>query len=383
MAYAEDNIEGPISINQLHLDLENPRLPEDAEGKDEEGVLKILYRDFYLSDLAESLNKNGYFREEPLVVIPDPKQLKEKFKGKSTIKFKNIDEFKAYVADPNTNFIVVEGNRRIATIKLLCSGSLRKKLNVTDFPKEVTKERIESFSKVFAIVYLNRSDVFPYLGVRHMVGIEPWEPYAKARYVVKLMDKPYNRDIDDIMIELGDRRADVLKSYLAYKIVEKADELGLPTVEAKRDKFTYLTLSLRNNTVREYIGIGDLNKANLSNPIPKNKYDNLKNYFSLIFGDGNKQKGVITDSRDLNKLWKILDNKKARESLFLNRDFSVAMKMTERDEDILLDAFVIVNYQLKEVILSRISDNKENKEIKDEYSKTLSVIEQINKLLGK
>ncbi len=382
MVFAQ-NIEGPIPIEQLHLDLENPRLPEDAEGKDEERVLKILYRDFYLSDLAESLNKNGYFREEPLVVIPDPKQLKEKFKGKTAIKFNSKEEFETYVADHTTKLIVVEGNRRLATIKLLCSESLRQKLEVKDFPNEVTKQRIESFSKIYAIVYLNRSDVFPYLGVRHMIGIEPWGPYAKARYVVKLMNKPYNRDIQDIMLELGDRRADVLKSYLAYKIVEKADDLELPTAEAKKDKFTYLTLSLRNGIVREYIGVGDLGKADLENPIPKNKYDNLKNYFSLIFGDGDKQKGVISDTRDLNKLWKILDNKKARESLLLNRNFVVSLKMTEKDEEILNDAFVIVNYQLKEVILSRISDNKENKDIMEEYAKTLSIIEQINKLLGK
>ena len=59
-----------MSVDRLFLDSQNPRLPEDAYGKDEEGLLRILYNQFYIDELAESMSRNGYFDEEPLVAVP-------------------------------------------------------------------------------------------------------------------------------------------------------------------------------------------------------------------------------------------------------------------------------------------------------------------------
>ena len=59
-----------IEVEKLHLDGANPRLPEEAQGKPEDRVLEVLYRDFHLDELADSMAQNGYFDEEPLVAIP-------------------------------------------------------------------------------------------------------------------------------------------------------------------------------------------------------------------------------------------------------------------------------------------------------------------------
>ena len=59
-----------LSVESLFLDPENPRLPEKIQGGNEDVLLLSLYEDFDLRELADSLSKNGYFDEEPLVGIP-------------------------------------------------------------------------------------------------------------------------------------------------------------------------------------------------------------------------------------------------------------------------------------------------------------------------
>ena len=50
-----------ISIDRLYLDTENPRFPENIQGKNEDRLLNSLYRGFNLDELAESMCQNGYF----------------------------------------------------------------------------------------------------------------------------------------------------------------------------------------------------------------------------------------------------------------------------------------------------------------------------------
>ena len=59
-----------VPIENIHLDPNNPRLPEEFQNKSQKELLDILYKYFALRELAESMARNGYFEEEPLVVIP-------------------------------------------------------------------------------------------------------------------------------------------------------------------------------------------------------------------------------------------------------------------------------------------------------------------------
>jgi hypothetical protein len=81
------------SIDLLHLDNQNPRLPEEAQGKSEEELLYVLYREFYLDELAVSMGQNGYFDEEPLVAVPN--NLLEDFQDVDP----NSREFWDYIED--------------------------------------------------------------------------------------------------------------------------------------------------------------------------------------------------------------------------------------------------------------------------------------------
>src|SRR4051794_2451457 len=82
------------AVEELLLDEENPRLAKRGAGQID--LLKALYFQESLEELALSFQRNGYFQEEPLVTI----------------------------RGTNGATIVVEGNRRLATLKLLLDPSL-------------------------------------------------------------------------------------------------------------------------------------------------------------------------------------------------------------------------------------------------------------------
>src|SRR5438105_4275885 len=94
-------------IGSLLLDPENPRISVPPKTK-EPDIVKILYETQALDELALSLVRNGYFLEEPVVIVPA-----ENASGK---------------------FVVVEGNRRVATIKILIDPKLRKAVGADEWP---------------------------------------------------------------------------------------------------------------------------------------------------------------------------------------------------------------------------------------------------------
>ena len=77
-----------------------------------------------------------------------PKKLPKKLP--KSLEKTNYDtkEFEDYIKNPSTDFIVVEGNRRLATAKLLTDIELREKLKIKNWP--VISRDVESDSKANA-----------------------------------------------------------------------------------------------------------------------------------------------------------------------------------------------------------------------------------------
>ncbi len=178
-----------LSPDQLLLDSNNPRLPASIQGKTQEDIIYTLYRGFDLEELAVSMAENGYFDEEPLVAIPC--NLPEEFveiAEKSPESLGANDKYRAFITNPATQFTVMEGNRRLSTVKLLLSDDLRKKFRINHWPTLRANIR-EDLKLLPTIIYPVRREVLPYMGVRHITGIKKWEPYAKARYIADMVEQ--------------------------------------------------------------------------------------------------------------------------------------------------------------------------------------------------
>lgn len=366
-----------IDADNLHLDPLNPRLPEDIQGKSEEEINYALYRFFDVDELAYSMAENGYFDEEPLVAIPN--DLPKKFQNLDSNELIGNKEYKTFIQDPETQFTVVEGNRRLSTIKLLLSNELKNKFKIRSLP-EISEEVKTDLSVLPVIVYPNRTEVLPYLGVRHISGIKKWEPYAKARYVAKMVEQGFT--IDDIQKQVGDRNNSARKIYLCYQLIDLAKyEFDLNTEKAE-NFFSYLLLASGQGSIKDYLGIEKrLQDIDLANPIPNEKKQNLKNIFSWLFGEGKEKLPVIKESRDITeKLSPVLRNAAATIYLLNTRDLSEAYERSDGEQD-LLKKYLMKANSLLEKSLGFISRNK-SEDVSDEVQRLKDTVDSIDTLLN-
>jgi hypothetical protein len=292
-----------IPLVNLELDNQNPRLAEEHRGGTQLDILKVLYDDFDLEEIAYSMAENGYFEEEPIVAIP--RNLPKTFKWDTDVAKLQADLEKLLTHDHNIKFTVIEGNRRIATAKLLIDKELRSKMQIKDtaFPKPRDKNVEADVRIIPSIIYDNRKDISPYLGVRHITGILRWEAYAKAKYIAarieeeKAKGRSIEQSIQEIQRKVGDRSDVIKRQYMYYKIFEQA-RVELPELDAAKitSRFSLITVAINSPSIREFIGVPSYKEAKLDKPlVPKNKMQNLETLLTWIFGNGKEP--ILTDSR--------------------------------------------------------------------------------------
>jgi hypothetical protein len=322
-----------IPTERLFFDEENPRLPEEVQGKSQSELLFALVRDFNLAELADSLAQNGYFREEPLVVIPRtlPKGIAHPLKELGNAEQRKLSEI---LLDERTKFTVVEGNRRLAACKILLDAGLRKQFKLSQWPT-LSKGVANELSTLPVIVYVVRSEVVPYLGIRHIVGIQKWESFAKARYVARLVKE--GRTVEEVETSIGDKHGSARKNLICYNLLRQlGDEFDYDTRRAKNN-FSYLILAIGQGTVKRFLGIPSrLAEVDPARPVPKDKLNNLMNLASWMFGDS-KHDPVIRESRDItSSLAHVLDSKEALQCLEATRRLEDAYDLSEGEEKMLL-----------------------------------------------
>jgi ParB-like chromosome segregation protein Spo0J len=116
----------------LELDDANPRLPNGV-AHTQEAMINYIATSTSLEDLMSAISQNGFFSGEPLIAIPGD----------------------------NGKYKVVEGNRRLTSVKLildpyLCEKPSSRLLNIH-------KENVSVFDELPVIVKPRREDVLPIL----------------------------------------------------------------------------------------------------------------------------------------------------------------------------------------------------------------------------
>lgn len=336
-----------ILVDRLHLDLKNPRLAGDGEGKREEDLLKVLYEQYDLTELANSMQKNGYFDEEPLVATPLnlPQEL-----SKVNLKVRDErDKFEEFIDQGDTVFTVVEGNRRLATVKLLLFEESRAYVKVSKSFPAVSPEVADDLKILPVIIYPHRDEVVPYLGVRHILGIEKWDPYAKALYIADLIES--KKSVEEVKEQIGDKRDAVIKSYLSYKILQQAKDEFDYNIKNARNKLSLLTLAIGQSNIKNYIGLPKkLSESNIDTKVPEERISNLRDLLSWIYGDKEKSP-VIGESRDItNRLDDVLGNERASAELRDRRNLIEAFELTDGEEKMVTKSLREANRRLERVL---------------------------------
>lgn len=321
-----------IPLANLLLDNGNPRLAGESTQDDQEEIISQLYQHEELEELAGSLAIHGFLPEEPIIVVPERSQ-----------DFDAINKDNA----ADYNYIVIEGNRRVSSVKLLLDESMRATLDVDDdFPKITSPDIRENLQTIPAIIYRERKNVDAYLGIRHIAGNRKWDAYAKARYIYDKVEQCKRNDgmttrqaIDAIKNQIADRKGTILKLYVYYSIFNIIDQ-EIVNYQSKhiKERFSLIqvALGMGRTPIAQYIGVPPFNNIDFSKDIIDSAHISaLTDMTKWIFGL-NGQDPVISDSRNIGKmLAPILSNRESTEYLKRYDDLAGAYELTDGEDELI------------------------------------------------
>jgi hypothetical protein len=277
-----------IPINQLRLDPENPRLPERLKGGAEKEVLNWMLTDATLADLMASIVENGFFGGEALIGVNDSE---------------------------GNGVIIVEGNRRLASIKLLHDPSIaeNKTKTVRDLAIEVNQNNtLPQELPVFIVA--NREEVANYLGFRHVSGVKQWPVIAKARYLFGLFHtRGWSSDIyRQLAREIGSKSVYVRRLIVGYFLFQYIEQHNFFDLDYLTEENFDLSLindaATKYSAVAEYMGIN----VDVANPIETLIPTNFKEVFSWLYERDKNGQTRVGESRNLPVLNKILATDEAK-----------------------------------------------------------------------
>lgn len=320
-----------ISIQDLALDPQNPRLAAVETGRSQTELAICLYREMAVDEIAWSISENGFFEEEPLLVIKTPSNLKSLVKAE---------------------YIVVEGNRRLAAVMLLTNEALRKQAKVGDDLPPITAKVTKILQSLPCIEYPSKESLWEYLGFRHINGVKSWDSLSKATYAADVHEN-FGVPLDEIARKIGDRHWFVTRIYRGLLVLRQAED-GMFARDDRykgRFSFSHLYTALDSEDVQRFIGI-DPNKPLKTNPVPAKHKKELKELFTWLYGSQSQGIPSVIRSQnpDLNTLKEVLAQPKAIAELRRSGSLTLAHNVALGDERRFQDAVFQVEEGLKQAL---------------------------------
>ena len=309
-----------ISPSTLRLDSNNPRLQRAGHDADEDELLAILWREYSVDEVAMSIAESGFFPHEPL-----------------------------FVAEEGDQLVVIEGNRRLAAVRLLCDAELRERLRVTNLPSISADRQLEL--ELLPVIRCNRKDVWQYVGFKHVNGPQVWNSLAKAQYIAWVRNE-LRTDLSDIAQTIGDRHQTVARLYRAYMALTQAEANGVYDREWRSRKhfsFSHLYTGLDYPGIRDFTGIAPVDPPK-ELPIPKRKLKRFGELCVWLWGDNTRSKSPVVKSQnpDLRRLGEALLSSDGVAALRVDLDLDAAVGIARGDTALFREALVIAKKSLQD-----------------------------------
>jgi len=248
-----------IELDDLLLDPNNPRLdPQyNFQLEEQDRILQHMAEEFHLDELFDSIVASGrYWQHEPLIA---------KSRGKK--------------------WIVMEGNRRLAAVKLLVESGLAERVGYKGVP--TIDDGLRQRLKKLPVIEGKPADIWAHIGFKHVNGAKQWDSIAKARYIERIHEQE-NVPLDQIAKAIGDRNATVRRLYLGLKVLNEAIDAGAFEPDDRfNDRrplaFTHLWTGLGYENTRNYLGVTTAT-AQTRKPVPSQRIPELRNYCRWLYG---------------------------------------------------------------------------------------------------
>lgn len=320
-----------VPVKQLRLDRENPRLNDRPDKPTDEAIIARLFRGAELDELLQSISRNGYLDIEPLVVMPGAESEK---------------------------LVVLEGNRRLAALRLFRERELREKIKksegLTIKIPSVEDDLRDTFENVSVYYVTSREDARSFIGFKHINGPAKWDAYAKARFAAAWYKQSSGQDLETIAKAIGDKHATVKRMVSAIYVLDQAKDKSLFAVENRftpKFSFSHLYTALSRSQYMKYLGLATswARYDPEPDPVPENKLDNLKQLLIWIYGLKDDVQSVVrSQNPDIKRLGEVLANPESLIILETTSDLDKAHMSTKsvdrRFADSLIRARDEINY---------------------------------------
>lgn len=290
-----------LPTQDLHFDHHNPRLAEygitDETSEDE--ILGILWEAMDVRELTQSISSSGFFPHEALIVTNEG--------GKN---------------------IVIEGNRRLAAVRILLDPSIAQKNQWDVEPlNDVQRKKLEQLPTLSS----PREESWRFLGFKHVNGAAKWSSYAKAKYIAHVHSQ-YGIALADIAQQIGDGFGTVKKLYRGLMVLEQADRTKVYELENRYNKhlsFSHLYTGIQYQGFRDFLALTDEDMESNS-PVPEARLGNLGELCSWLYGDKRSNKAPVVKSQNphLRQLNDILLSREATAVLRDGSEISEAYEFT-------------------------------------------------------
>lgn len=305
-----------IAVDRLELDRENPRLVADISVAADEAIVALLYREADLKELLQSMSTSGYTDIEPLVGMPVPEN--------------------------DDRVVVLEGNRRLAALRLLRDPTfatrLRASENVNITVPGVDPSLRQSFESVSVHLVARREDARSFIAFKHINGPVKWNAYAKARFAAEWYrrEKANGVGLDDIARSIGDRHDTIKRMVSAIYVLDQAKTekcFDISDRSTARFSLSHLYTALGRSAYMQHLGL----ESNWStydpspDPVPKTRLRALRQVLKWMYGS--KADDVVSVIRsqnpDIKRLGEVLLNTEALHVLETTASLDDAHVVTE------------------------------------------------------
>jgi hypothetical protein len=317
-------------LDELEFDPENPRLSIEHRQKKlkDSKLLQILLDEFELEELAESFLENGFFDNEPLLAVKREAKLR-----------------------------VIEGNRRLAALKLLVDGPDHHGIKSSKFAalhdkfQKLDESIREELNEPNVCVLEDPKRAIGYLGFRHVTGIKPWPPLEKAGYISQMVEK-HNLSPADIAPLIGTKPVYVSRHYQAYRLVLQARDEEIVDTRPLEQSFGVFMRSLQTDGVLSFIGIEPASASKTdAKPLKAKSRTDFRDFVRWCFGT-ETEAPLLRDSRLLTQFGQILRSEKSVSYLRSSSrpDFDEAFLLSGAQDDEARKAIEVAEYALRDAL---------------------------------
>ena len=296
----EENL-SRIKVSDLAFDLRNPRLFEyDLGSNPSEGeIIRVLWDAMDVRELVLSIAASGFFYHEPVIV-----------------------------AHENGKNVVIEGNRRLAAVKLLLAPELAESLNLN---VPIIEPEAQKALEDIPFIVDTRESAWRYLGFKHVNGPAKWSSYGKSQYIAEVHRK-LGVSLEEISSQIGDTHRTVQRLYRGLMVVEQAERMNAFHREDRYHRqfyFSHLYTGIGYEGIASFIGLQDESEER-EDPVPVDKKDELRDLCLWLYGSKKQDVRPVIRSQnpDLRNLDAVVANREAvsalRAGTELSRSFEIS-----------------------------------------------------------